>query len=71
MKVQLIERIGRYAVMVFLITGICLLASKKIIPIGMIALLLLAKGTVSFLFRILITSLKVLILLLIIGLLVA
>lgn len=39
MKVARIEKTGKQAVTLFLITGICLLANKGIVPIGLIALL--------------------------------
>ena len=36
MKVARIEKTGKQAVTLFLITGICLLANKGIVPIGLI-----------------------------------
>ena len=54
MKLQIIRKIGRHATAIFLITGICLLTSKGIVPTGMITLLLLAGGFFGFLFRILV-----------------
>ena len=59
------------AMAIFLITGICLLTSKGIVPTGMITLLLLAGGFIGFMFRILVMIIKVFILLFIVGLLVA
>ena len=71
MKLQIIRKIGRHATAIFLITGICLLTSKGIVPTGMITLLLLAGGFIGFLFRILVMILKIFIFLFIIGLLIA
>lgn len=71
MKLQVIGKIGRHAMAIFLITGICLLTSKGIVPTGMITLLLLAGGFIGFMFRILVMIIKVFILLFIVGLLVA
>lgn len=71
MKLQIIRKIGRHATAIFLITGICLLTSKGIVPTGMITLLLLAGGFFGFLFRILVMILKIFIFLFIIGLLIA
>ena len=71
MKLQIIRKIGRHATAIFLITGICLLTSKGIVPTGMITLLLLAGGFIGFLFRILVIIFKILILLFIVGLFVA
>lgn len=71
MELQIIRKIGRHATAIFLITGICLLTSKGIVPTGMITLLLLAGGFIGFLFRILVMIFKILILLFIVGLFVA
>lgn len=71
MKQQIIRKIGRHATAIFLITGICLLTNKGIVPTGMITLLLLAGGFIGFLFRILVMIFKILILLFIVGLFVA
>lgn len=71
MKLQIIRKIGRHATAIFLITGICLLTSKGIVPTGMIILLLLTGGFIGFLFRILAMIFKILILLFIVGLFVA
>ncbi len=71
MKLQIIRKIGRHATAIFLITGICLLTSKGIVPTGMITLLLLTGGFIGFLFRILAMIFKILILLFIVGLFVA
>lgn len=71
MKLQIIRKIGRHATVIFLVTGICLLASKGIVPTGMIILLLLTGGFIGFLFRTLVMILKIFILLFIVGLLVA
>ena len=71
MKLQIIRKIGRHATAIFLITGICLLTSKGIVPTGMIMLLLLTGGFIGFLFRILVMIFKILILLFIVGLFVA
>lgn len=71
MKLQIIRKTGRHATAILLITGICLLTSKGIVPTGMITLLLLAGGFIGFLFRILVMIFKILILLFIVGLFVA
>ena len=71
MRLQIIRKIGRHATAIFLITGICLLTSKGIVPTGMITLLLLAGVFIGFVFRIMIMILKILILLFIVGLFVA
>lgn len=71
MKLQIIRKIGRHATAILLITGICLLTSKGVVPTGMITLLLLAGGFIGFLFRILVMIFKILILLFIVGLFVA
>lgn len=71
MKLQIIRKIGRHATAIFLITGICLLTSKGIVPTGMITLLLLTGGFIGFLFRVLIMLFKIFILLFIVGLFVA
>ena len=42
----------------FLITGICLLANKGIVPIGLIALLLLTGGLMDLLFSLLFLVVK-------------
>ena len=47
MKLQVIGKIGRHAMAIFLITGICLLTSKGIVPTGMITLLLLASNALA------------------------
>lgn len=71
MKLQIIRKISRHATVIFLITGICLLTSKGIVPTGMIMLLLLAEGFIGYLFRTLVMILKIFILLFIVGILVA
>lgn len=71
MKLQIIRKIGRHATAIFLITGICLLTNKGIVPTGMIMLLLLAGGFIGFLSRILVMIFKIFILLFIVGLFVA
>ena len=71
MKLQIIRKIGRHATAIFLITRICLLTNKGIVPTGMIMLLLLTGGFIGFLFRILVMILKIFIFLFIIGLLIA
>lgn len=71
MKLQIIRKISKHAIVMILITGICLLTSKGIVPTGMITLLLLAGGFFGFLFRILVIIFKILILLFIVGLFVA
>ena len=71
MKLQIIRKIGRHATAIFLITGICLLTSKGIVPTGMIMLLLITGEFIGFLFRTLVMIFKIFILLFIAGLLVA
>lgn len=71
MKLQIIRKISGHATVIFLMTGICLLTNKGIVPTGMIMLLLLAGGFIGFLFRTLVMILKIFILLFIVGLLVA
>ena len=59
MKVARIEKTGKQAVTLFLITGICLLANKGIVPIGLIALLLLTGGLMDLLFSLLFLVVKI------------
>lgn len=53
----------------FLITGICLLANKGIVPIGLIALLLLTGGLMDLLFSLLFLVIKFMAVLAVLGLL--
>lgn len=52
----------------FLITGICLLANKVIVPIGLIALLLLTGGLMDLLFSLLFLVVKFMAVLAVLGL---
>ena len=69
MKVARIEKTGKQAVTLFLITGICLLANKGIVPIGLIALLLLTGGLMDLLFSLLFLVVKFMAVLAVLGLL--
>ena len=69
MKLQIIRKIGRHATAIFLITGICLLANKGIVPIGLIALLLLTGGLMDLLFSLLFLVVKIMAVLAVLGLL--
>ena len=53
----------------FLITGICLLVNKGIVPIGLIALLLLTGGLMDLLFSLLFLVVKFMAVLAVLGLL--
>lgn len=53
----------------FLITGICLLANKGIVSIGLIALLLLTGGLMDLLFSLLFLVVKIIAVLAVLGLL--
>lgn len=69
MKVARIEKTGKQAVTLFLITGIYLLANKGIVPIGLIALLLLRGGLMDLLFSLLFLVVKIMVVLAVLGLL--
>ena len=69
MKVARIEKTGKQAVTLFLITGIGLLANKGIVPIGLIALLLLTGGFIDLLFSLLFLVVKFMAVLAVLGLL--
>lgn len=69
MKVARIEKTGKQSVTLFLITGICLLANKGIVPIGLIALLLLTGGLMDLLFSLLFLVVKIMAVLAVLGLL--
>ena len=69
MKVARIEKTGKQAVTLFLITGICLLANKGIVPIGLIALLLLTGGLMDLLCSLLFLVVKIMAVLAVLGLL--
>ncbi len=69
MKVARIEKTGKQAVTLFLITGIWLLANKGIVPIGLIALLLLTGGLMDLLFSLLFLVVKFMAVLAVLGLL--
>lgn len=69
MKVARIEKTGKQAVTLFLIIGICLLANKGIVPIGLIALLLLTGGLMDLLFSLLFLVVKFMAVLAVLGLL--
>ena len=51
MKLRLIENICKRVVSLVLLTGICLLYSKGIIPVYLIVLFLLSGTIIGFLFR--------------------
>ena len=51
MKLRLIENICKRVISLVLLTGICLLYSKGIIPVYLIVLFLLSGTIIGFLFR--------------------
>ena len=70
MKLQLIENICKQAVSLVLLTGICLLYSKEIIPVYLLVLFLLSGTLVGLLFRTFALIVKIIIALTIMGMLV-
>ena len=70
MKLQLIENICKRVVSLVLLTGICLLYSKGIIPMYLIVLFLLSGMLISLLFRTFTLIVKIIIALTVMGMLV-
>lgn len=70
MKLQLIENICKQAVSLVLLTGICLLYNKGIIPVCLLVLFLLSGTLVSLIFRTFTFIVKIIITLAIMGMLV-
>ena len=71
MKLQLIENICKRVVSLVLLTGICLLYSKGIIPVYLIVLFLLSGTIIGFLFRAFLLVIKVILILSVMGMLVS
>ena len=63
MKLRLIENICKRVVSLVLLTGICLLYSKGIIPVYLIVLFLLSGTIIGFLFRAFLLVIKVILIL--------
>ena len=70
MKLQLIENICKRVVSLVLLTGICLLYSKGIIPVYLPVLFLLSGPLISLLFRTFTLIVKIIIALTVMGMLV-
>ena len=70
MKLRLIENICKRTVSLVLLTGICLLYSKGIIPVYLIVLFLLSGTLISLLFRTFTLIVKIIIALTVMGMLV-
>ena len=70
MKLRLIENICKRVVSLVLLTGICLLYSKGIIPVYLIVLFLLSGTLISLLFRTFTLIVKIIIALTVMGMLV-
>ena len=70
MKLQLIENICKRVVSLVLLTGICLLYSKGIIPVYLIVLFLLSGTIIGFFFRAFLLVIKVILILSVMGMLV-
>ena len=70
MKLQLIENICKRVVSLVLLTGICLLYSKGIIPVYLLVLFLLSGTIIGFLFRAFLLVIKVILILSVMGMLV-
>ena len=70
MKLRLIENICKRTVSLVLLTGICLLYSKGIIPMYLIVLFLLSGTLISLLFRTFTLIVKIIIALTVMGMLV-
>lgn len=70
MKLQLIENICKQTVSLVLLTGICLLYSKGIIPVYLLVLFPLSGTLISFLFRTFTLIVKIIIALTVMGMLV-
>ena len=69
MKLRLIENICKRTVSLVLLTGICLLYSKGIIPVYLIVLFLLSGTIIGFLFRAFLLVIKVILILSVMGML--
>ena len=70
MKLRLIENICKRTVSLVLLTGICLLYSKGIIPVYLIVLFLLSGTIIGFFFRAFLLVVKVILILSVMGMLV-
>ena len=70
MKLRLIENICKRTVSLVLLTGICLLYSKGIIPVYLIVLFLLSGTIIGFFFRAFLLVIKVILILSVMGMLV-
>lgn len=70
MKLQLIENICKQTVSLVLLTGICLLYSKGIIPVYLPVLFLLSGTLINLLFRTFTLIVKIIIALTVMGMLV-
>ena len=70
MKLRLIENICKRTVSLVLLTGICLLYSKGIIPVYLLVLFLLSGTLISLLFRTFTLIVKIIIALTVMGMLV-
>ena len=70
MKLQLIENICKRVVSLVLLTGICLLYSKGIIPVYLIVLFLMSGTLVRLAFRTFTFVLKTILVLIVMGMLV-
>ena len=71
MKLRLIENICKRTVSLVLLTGICLLYSKGIIPVYLLVLFLLSGTLISLLFRTFTLIVKIIIALTVMGMLVS
>lgn len=69
MELQIIESISKHAVTLVLVIGILMLTDKGIMPTGMIAMLLLTRGIIGFLFRALLLIVRIAFIFFIVGLL--
>ena len=67
MKLRLIENICKRVISLVLLTGICLLYSKGIIPVYLIVLFLLSGTIIGFLFRAFLLVVKVILILSVMG----
>ena len=69
MKLQIIESISKHAVTLVLVIGILMLTDKGIMPTGIIAMLLLTRKIIGFLFRDLLLIVRIAFIFFIVGLL--
>lgn len=69
LTLQLIENICKRVVSLVLLTGICLLYSKGIIPVYLIVLFLLSGTIIGFFFRAFLLVIKVILILSVMGML--